>query len=204
MSGGAHTDSVVTSVVDARIISEIFKCDTANTLIWNGYKPDGTKNQYWKKQTIDWDGHIQGTLKQGGCLNRNGVANCAVIDVDKKVDPVEFCRAAYAIDPLIIPFRSPSGTKWHAWKFYHKDLPVTQVAAEAKKIEKEFKKIYGKDVDVDKTQPTVTGQIGINFPFSSKEQYPYSPQGNKLSFKQFTFKYRFQHHCCWTYRAWAT
>jgi len=194
MSGGAHTDSVVTSVVDARIISEIFKCDTANTLIWNGYKPDGTKNQYWKKQTIDWDGHIQGTLKQGGCLNRNGVANCAVIDVDKKVDPVEFCRAAYAIDPLIIPFRSPSGTKWHAWKFYHKDLPVTQVAAEAKKIEKEFKKIYGKDVDVDKTQPTVTGQIGINFPFSSKEQYPYSPQGNKLSFKQFTFKYRFQHH----------
>tara|TARA_R110001606_G_scaffold65770_2_gene151876 strand:- start:1330 stop:3504 length:2175 start_codon:yes stop_codon:yes gene_type:complete len=194
MSGGAHTDSVVTSVVDARIISEIFKCDTANTLIWNGYKPDGTKNQYWKKQTIDWDGHIQGTLKQGGCLNRNGVANCAVIDVDKKVDPVEFCRAAYAIDPLIIPFRSPSGTKWHAWKFYHKDLPVAQVAAEAKKIEKEFKKIYGKDVDVDKTQPTVTGQIGINFPFSSKEQYPYSPQGNKLSFKQFTFKYRFQHH----------
>tara|TARA_R110000751_G_scaffold113248_1_gene212370 strand:- start:454 stop:2628 length:2175 start_codon:yes stop_codon:yes gene_type:complete len=194
MSGGAHTDSVVTSVVDARIISEIFKCDTANTLIWNGYKPDGSKNQYWKKQTIDWDGHIQGTLKQGGCLNRNGVANCAVIDVDKKVDPVEFCRAAYAIDPLIIPFRSPSGTKWHAWKFYHKDLPVAQVAAEAKKIEKEFKKIYGKDVDVDKTQPTVTGQIGINFPFSSKEQYPYSPQGNKLSFKQFTFKYRFQHH----------
>ena len=194
MSGGAHTDSVVTSVVDARTISEIFKCDTANTLIWNGYKPDGTKNQYWKKQTIDWDGHIQGTLKQGGCLNRNGVANCAVIDVDKKVDPVEFCRAAYAIDPLIIPFRSPSGTKWHAWKFYHKDLPVAQVAAEAKKIEKEFKKIYGKDVDVDKTQPTVTGQIGINFPFSSKEQYPYSPQGNKLSFKQFTFKYRFQHH----------
>ena len=101
MSGEAHTNSVV----DPRIIAEIFKHNTANTLIWNGFKSDGKKNQYWKKQEIDWEAHIKGTLKQGGSLNRNGVANCAVVDVDKEVDPVEFCRAAYAIDPLIIPFR---------------------------------------------------------------------------------------------------
>ena len=28
-------------------ISEIFKIDNSNTLVWDGYKPDGTKNQYW-------------------------------------------------------------------------------------------------------------------------------------------------------------
>ena len=195
MSGGAHTNGITLSIADTRIISEIIKCDTGNTLIWNGYKPDGAKNQYWKKQPIDWAAHVSGTLKQGGCLNRKGVANCSVVDVDKEVDPVEFCRAAYAIDPLIIPFRSPSGTKWHAWKFYHKDMPVAQVAVDVKKIEKEFKKLYGKDVDVDKTQPiAASSQIGINFPFSSEEQYPYSPQGIKLTFNQFKFKYRFQHH----------
>ena len=195
MSGEAHTSSVV----DAGIISEIFKHDTNNVLIWNGFKKDSKgveiKNQYWKNgQSIDWEAHIKGTLKQGGCLNRNGVANCLVVDVDKEIDPVEFCREAYAVDPLIIPFRSPSGTKWHVWKFFHKDMPVAEVAANAKKIEKQFKKLYGNKVDVDKTQPTISGQIGINFPFSSSAQYPYSPQGNKLSFKQFTFKYRFQHH----------
>ena len=84
MSGEAHTSSVV----DAGIISEIFKHDTNNVLIWNGFKKDSKgveiKNQYWKNgQSIDWEAHIKGTLKQGGCLNRNGVANCLVVDVDK-------------------------------------------------------------------------------------------------------------------------
>jgi hypothetical protein len=190
MSGEAHTNSVV----DPRIIAEIFKHNTANTLIWNGFKSDGKKNQYWKKQEIDWEAHIKGTLKQGGSLNRNGVANCAVVDVDKEVDPVEFCRAAYAIDPLIIPFRSPSGIKWHAWKFYHKDLKTAVVRKDILAIEKKFIELYGNKVDVDKTQPTLSGQTGINFPFCSEKQYPYSPQGNKLTFDQFKFKYRFQHY----------
>jgi len=190
MSGEAHTGSVV----DAGIIAEIFKCDSENTLIWNGFKPDGKKRQYWAKQGIDWEAHIKGVLKQGGRLNRKGVANCAVVDVDKEVDPITFCREAYKIDNLIIPFRSPSGTKWHAWKLYHKDVPVADVRKDILAIEKKFIEFYGDKVDTDKTQPTLSGQIGINFPFSSDEQYPYSPQGNKLTFEQFKFKYRFQHY----------
>ena len=36
-------------------ISEIFKIDNSNTLVWDGYKPDGTKNQYWDKgKSIDY------------------------------------------------------------------------------------------------------------------------------------------------------
>jgi len=121
----AHT----LSVVDAQTISEIFKCNTEKTLIWNGYKPDGKKNQYWLPKQINWVAHITGALKQGGRLNRGGKANCAVVDVDKDITAENFCREAYKIDPLIIPFKSPSG-RWHAWKFYHSDKPVDEVIKE--------------------------------------------------------------------------
>jgi len=184
------------SVEDAAIIAEIFKCNTEKTLFWNGYKLDKKgkqlKNQYWLPQPINWVAHIKGTSKQGGCLNRKGKANCAVVDVDKKVEAKEFCRAAYKIDNKIIPFKSPSG-RWHAWKFYHVDEDVKLVIKDIKKIEAAFTKLYGDDVDVDKTQPVKSGFTGINFPFCTEMQYPYSPQGNKLTFKQFVFKYRFQH-----------
>jgi len=181
------------SRVDPRIIAEIIKCRTDKTLFWNGFKPDGKKRQWWDSIPIDWSKHITGTLKQGGCLNRQGVANCAVVDVDKVIEAKEICREAYKIDPLLVMFKSPSG-RWHAWKFLHKDEPVKNVIQDINKIEKEFIKLYGKDVDREKTQPKPAGFIGINFPFSCDEQYPYSPQGNRLSWDQFLFRYRFQHH----------
>ena len=189
----AHTNSVV----DSRIISEIFKCRTDKTLLWDGFKKDSKgkdiKNQYWINAAVQFELHIKGIKKQGGCLNRNGVANCAVVDVDKEIDAKEICREAYRIDPLIIMFKSPSG-RWHAWKFYHEDQDVKTVITDIKRIEKEFIKLYSDKVDRDKTQPTPGGLTGINFPFSSDEQYPYSPQGHRLSWKKFLFKYRFQHH----------
>ena len=188
-----HTNSVV----DPRIISEIIKCRTDKTLLWDGFKKDSKgkdiKNQYWIDAAVDFELHIKGIKKQGGCLNRNGVANCAVVDVDKEIEAKEICREAYRIDPLIIMFKSPS-SRWHAWKFYHKDQDVKTVIKDIKRIEKEFIKLYDDKVDRDKTQPTPGGLTGINFPFSSDEQYPYSPQGHKLSWKKFLFKYRFQHH----------
>lgn len=191
--GVVHT----VTVVDHRVISQIFKCNEEKTLVWDGYKLDKKgkkiKNQYWINQAIDLELHVKGIKKQGGCLNRKGKANCAVADVDKKVAEEEFCREAYRIDNQIIPFKSPSG-RWHAWKFYHEDKPTAEVIKDIKRIEKEFIKLYGKDVDVDKTQPTKSGFTGINFPFCNELQYPYSPQGKKLTFEQFKFKYRFQHH----------
>ena len=185
------------SDVDVGIIAQIFKCNTEKTLFWIGYytnkKGKQLKKQYWLPQPIDWEAHIAGTSKQGGCLNREGVANCAVVDVDKNITPEDFCREAYKIDNTLVPFKSPSG-RWHAWKLYHSDKPTAEVIKDIKRIEKEFIKLYGKDVDVDKTQPTKSGFTGINFPFCTELQYPYSPQGKRLTFKQFQFKYRFQHH----------
>ena len=50
----AHTYSVV----DPRIISEIFKCRTDKTLLWNGFKKDSKgrdiKNQYWINAAVDF------------------------------------------------------------------------------------------------------------------------------------------------------
>ena len=192
-NGVAHT----VIVVDHRIISQIFKCNEEKTLVWDGYKinkkGEKIKNQYWINQAIDLELHVKGIKKQGGCLNRKGKANCAVVDVDKKITEEDFGREAYKIDNTLIPFKSPSG-RWHAWKLYHSDKPTAEVIKDIKRIEKEFIKLYGKDVDVDKTQPTKSGFTGINFPFCTELQYPYSPQGKRLTFKQFQFKYRFQHH----------
>ena len=71
-------------------ISEIFKIDNSNTLVWDGYKPDGTKNQYWDKgKSIDYKKHLEG-LSQGGnpaYKNEKGEVVCmfGVIDFDKKL-----------------------------------------------------------------------------------------------------------------------
>ena len=185
------------SDADTQIISQLFKCNEEKRLVWNGFKKDSKgksiKNQYWQDGAIDWPAHINGTLKQGGCLNRNGKANCAVIDVDKDIEAAEFCREAYRIDNQIKPFKSPSG-RWHAWKLYHADIDVKIIIKDIKRIEKEFVKLYGKAVDVEKTQPTKSGLTGINLPFCTELKYPYSPQGIRLTVEQFIFSYRFQHH----------
>ena len=129
----AHTYSVV----DPRIISEIFKCRTDKTLLWNGFKKDSKgrdiKNQYWINAAVDFELHIKGIKKQGGCLNRDGYANCSVVDVDKDIEAKEICREAYKIDNLLIMFKSPSG-RWHGWKFYHKDQDVKTVIKDIKRV----------------------------------------------------------------------
>ena len=100
-------------------ISEIFKIDNSNTLVWDGYKPDGTKNQYWDKgKSIDYKKHLEG-LSQGGnpaYKNEKGEVVCmfGVIDFDKKLPAKEVAAAAFKTNTGIIPFQSPSG-RWHLY-----------------------------------------------------------------------------------------
>jgi len=187
MSGEAHTGSVV----DAGIIAQFIKCNTEKKL--HLYFNGAEKKHRWDDGSINWITHLNGTDRQGGCLNRNGVANCAVVDVDRVVEEKEFCKICYTIDKRIVPFKSTSG-RWHAWLFYPKDLPVEEIRKEILAIEKKFIELYGDDVDVGKTQPAVSGLVGIIFPFATDVQYPYSPQGNKLTFDQFKFKVTYQRH----------
>ena len=44
-------------------ISEIFKIDLKNTLVWDGFLPDGKKKQYWINAAVDWELHLKGIKK---------------------------------------------------------------------------------------------------------------------------------------------
>ena len=186
----AHTGNDI----DVRKLSELIEYNKSKYLLWKGYKPDGTKNQFWKDGEIDLELHVNGVKKQGGLLVNEGKSKNIVIDIDGEIPADKIAAAAYKIDHNLIPFKSPSKMKWHIWKFLPKARPAKEVNAEAKKIEKEFIKLYGKIVDVSKTQPSLNGLTGINFPFCTPEQYPYSPSGKKLTWQQFLHRVKFQDH----------
>tara|TARA_Y100000031_G_scaffold100358_1_gene110069 strand:+ start:32 stop:1987 length:1956 start_codon:yes stop_codon:yes gene_type:complete len=159
-------------------------------LIWNGFKPDGTKNQYWQNQDIDWELHLSGKLKQGGNLSCEGISKAWVIDIDENIDTEKICEDAWLIDNKTYPFKSPS-KRWHIWKFWHKDTSTKNIAEDRKKTEKLFKNKKYK-IDFGHSLPKENGSLtGINFPFND-HQMPYDPRGNVLTIKQFIHRYRFQ------------
>ena len=89
-------------------VANIFYPTKGKRLIWNGYKPDGTKNQYWQNQDIDWALHLSGQLKQGGSLGNDGYAKSLVVDIDQDIEAEEICEEAWKIDTKLICFRSPA------------------------------------------------------------------------------------------------
>ena len=159
-------------------------------LIWNGFKADGTKNQYWQNQDIDWELHLSGQLKQGGNLSYEGISKAWVIDIDEDIDTQQICEDSWSIDTKTYPFKSPS-KRWHIWKFWHRDTPTKNIVEDRKKVEKLFKNKKYK-IDFGHSLPKENGSLtGINFPFND-HQMPYDPRGNELTIKQFIHRYRFQ------------
>ena len=174
-----------------KIIAGIFgPQQKGKRLIWNGFKPDGTKNQYWENKDIDWELHLSGQLKQGGNLSCDGISKAWVIDIDEDIDTEKICKDAWLIDNKTYPFKSPS-KRWHIWKFWHKDTPTKDIVADRKKAEKLFKNKKYK-IDFGHSLPKENGSLlGINFPFNDHQQ-PYDPRGNVLTIDQFIHRYRFQ------------
>ena len=161
-------------------------------LVWNGFKPDGTKNQYWQNQDIDWELHLSGQLKQGGNLSYEGKSKAWVIDIDEDIAAEKICEDAWLIDNKTYPFKSPS-KRWHIWKFWHKDTPTKDIVEDRKKDEKLFKNKKYK-IDFGHSLPKENGSLlGINFPFND-HQLPYDPRGNVLTIEQFIHRYRFQNY----------
>ena len=101
----------------AQVVAQIFYPQKGKRLVWNGLKSDGTKNQYWQNQDIDWNTHLTGKLKQGGALGNDGYAKSLVVDIDQDIDAEKICEEAWKIDTQLICFRSPS-KRWHIWKCY--------------------------------------------------------------------------------------
>ena len=196
--GAAHTDSDV----DGINISEIFKIDSKNTLVWDGFLPDGRKNQYWLKKAIDWELHLKGIKKQGGNLaykNAAGEIVCkmAVIDIDGQgkdkisLTPAQAGAAALKANTKLVPIKSPRGN-WHNYYFFNKEIPVKEANRIIKTIAAEFKNL---NIAVDKVLPTPTGsQCGINLPYCSDEQVPYDPRGKPYTKNQFINRLRFNNY----------
>jgi len=120
MRGAAHK---ILDDVNVEILSQIICYNKNKVLIWDGYKSNGGKNQYWVDGAVDLELHVKGIKKQGAQLSDNGYSKNIVIDVDRKGLPAaEIGKAAYKIDNKLVIFPSPSGEKWHVWKFYNKRI----------------------------------------------------------------------------------
>ena len=111
-------------------LNSIPKIDSKNTLVWDGFLPDGKKNQYWLKKAIDWELHLKGIKKQGGNLaykNAAGEIVCkmAVIDIDGQgkdkisLTPAQAGAAALKANTKLVPIKSPRGN-WDNYYFFNK------------------------------------------------------------------------------------
>jgi len=184
---------------DLPFIALILKFKKEKRLIWDGYLPNGKKNQYWEDISVDLKKHLTGEIQQGGNLcyedeEGNKVAKAAVCDVDTAVDAKEFCSKLFAVDPRTIPIRSPSGQNWHVWKFFIQPVPVEEAAKWARDIGFKLEKL-NYNIDFGKCNPTKTGSdVGINFPFGNNSQVPYDPRGNPYTFEQFKHRIRFNNY----------
>ena len=178
---------------DVERIADIFgPQQKGKRLIWNGFKPDGTKNQYWQNQNIDWEKHLTGELKQGGNLACDGMSKAWVIDIDQKIDSEKICQDSWLIDSKIICFKSPS-KRWHIWKFFHGPTPTIDIVKDRKRCEELFKSKKYK-LDYGHSLPKENGSLlGINFPLID-HQLPYDPRGRVLTTKQFIHRVRFQNY----------
>ena len=127
-----------------------FYYNKSKYLLWDGYRRDGTKKQKWVEGAVDLELHSKGIKKQGGLLIEDGKAKNIVIDINGEIPADKIAAAAYKIDHKLIPIKSPSGRVAYL-EILPEAKPAKEVHAEAKKIEKEFIKNYGKIVDVGKT-----------------------------------------------------
>ena len=78
---------------------------------------------------------FKGIKKQGGLLIEDGKAKNIVIDIDGETLQMRCCSCIQNRSKLI-PIKSPSGRKWHIWKFLPEAKPKKEVHAEAKKLKK--------------------------------------------------------------------
>ena len=96
--------------IDKELISEfskIFQGRDDQIGILNGRKPDGKKNQYTKDQSFNAEKHLLGELQQGLYPTKDGQCKWLFEDVDQEVDPKEFCKNLFNLDPKALPFQSP-------------------------------------------------------------------------------------------------
>ena len=123
----AHTGNDI----DVKFLQQKLLFNKSKHLLWDGYNRDGTKKQKWVDGAVDLELHVKGIKKQGGLLIEDGKSQNIVIDIDGEIPADKIAAVAFKIDPKLIPFKSPSGRKYHIWKFLPEPKPAKEVHAEA-------------------------------------------------------------------------
>ena len=201
-NGSAAALTAANTISDKEIIQKFIKYKKEKRLIWNGYKPDGRKNQSWESGEINLDEHLDPNSAKKYGVNtaflEDGklVAQNSVVDIDdfKKTgkNRAQFCSDVFKTDASFIPFLSPSGENFHLWKFHNKPIPVTEAAYEARTLGFKLKDL-GYKVDFGKCNPSKSGgDVGINLPFAYDYQRPLDPRGNFYNNFQLVQRIRFQ------------
>ncbi len=90
----AHTGNDI----DVNFLQQILLYNNSKYLLWDGYKPDGTKKQSWVKGAVDLELHVKGIKKQGGLLIEDGKSKNIVIDIDGEIPADKIAAAAFKID----------------------------------------------------------------------------------------------------------
>jgi len=208
-NGSAGAVTPANTISDKDILTKFHKFKKKKKLIWNGYLPNGRKNQIWADGEPNIDEHLDPSSQINyGCNNAYEdaagklVASNSVVDVDGFKDSgktiQEFCQDVFQADPKAVPFKSPSGENFHIWKYYSKPLPVEEAAADARSLGHKMK-AKGYAVDFGKCNPSKSGgDVGINLPFAKRGEHdyqrPYDVRGNLLNNFQLVQRIRFQNY----------
>ena len=131
-----------------------------------GYGPEDENGEIKKEATedktigINWDEHFKGKnyfglspvkIIQNG-TGRKGLCRWSAWDIDVEIEPEDFCRIIFKINPELFCYRTSSG-RWHVYLYHDDFIPVDEGRKIAQHYEDIFVKIWKKGVDKGKSLP---------------------------------------------------
>ena len=173
------------------------------------------KKAHEQPQSMDWDDHINGKqmyglsnvkfIKNGN--GSKGIVRWIANDVDKAVEPKEFLKNLYHIEPEAFAFTTSSG-RWHTYYYYDDFVDVRVGELKAKEIEKKLIKHYGTDkegVDTGHTLPQGYNEklekpgCWLFQPYTTLDELKVKPvcislSGTPLTVAQFEFRFKWRKH----------
>ena len=170
-------------------------------IVWD-ITADGKKSVSQQKECFDWEKHFTGEKIQGRSPvdEEKGKARWLCLDVDKRIEPKEFCGQVFSIlGSEYFCFRT-SDKKWRVVEFLNDWTDVDVVKDRAKKLEERMIKEVGIECDGGHTLPQSydlsEGKPGawIIYPYYNDNTVCYSPSGNKLTKAQTEFRIDYRHN----------
>ena len=170
-------------------IHELFSGDIENRGVLSGIT-NGSKSAYFEPVPFNWDEHLQGKKVQGLSPIRKDRAKWLCVDIDLKIDPMEFCGKIFMkLGPQYFPFKTMSG-RWRVVEFLDDWENLESVAKRSKDLENIIFKKCKYKCDSGHTLPYNKGWVFL--PYHSADTTCYSPGGNPLTKEQFEFRCRYK------------